>query len=122
MKVIVPPIRPFDQSDVVSNLQQALSALDFSISNDERITAFFGDATRNALRRFQESFQIPITDNIDEQTAKALNEILKHKQLLDKSFRVSGRVFDAFGQPMMQATIDRYRRCQSYVRQHFMKG
>ncbi|WP_394808325.1 peptidoglycan-binding protein [Nitrosomonas sp.] len=84
MKAIASSIRQFDQGNAVSNLQQALTSLGFLISNDERIASFFGDTTSNALRRFQESFQIPATDSVDENTAKTLNEVLKHKQLLDK--------------------------------------
>ena len=105
MKTLMPPIRPFDRGEAVANLQQALSALNFSISNDERSTAFFGDTTTTALRRFQESFHVPVSGIVDEETAKTLNAILKDKQLLDKTFRVSGHVYDAFGQPMVQANV-----------------
>ena len=45
MKTIISPIRPSDRAEAGANLQQALSALNFSISNDERSTAFFGDTT-----------------------------------------------------------------------------
>ena len=105
MKTIIPPIRPSDRGEAVANLQSALSALNFSISNDERSAAFFGDTTTAALRRFQESFHLPITGTVDDNTAKTLNDVLKNNRLLDKAFRVSGHVFDAFGQPMMQANI-----------------
>lgn len=105
MKTIISPIRPSDRGEAVANLQQALSVLNFSISNDERSAAFFGDTTTAAIRRFQESLHLPITGSVDEATAKNLNDNLRNRQLLDKTFRVSGHVYDAFGQPMMQATV-----------------
>ena len=105
MKTIVPQIRQSDQGESVANLQQALASLDFHILMDERIAGFFGETTFSALRRFQESFQIPVTGIVDEATAKTLNEVLRHKQLLDKDFRVSGHVFDTFGHPMEQVSV-----------------
>lgn len=105
MKTITSPIRPSERGEAVANLQQALSALNFSISNDERSAAFFGDTTTAAIRRFQEAFRIPTTGFVDEATAKNMNDNLRNRQLLDKAFRVSGHVYDAFGQPMMQATV-----------------
>ena len=86
MKAIASSIRQFDQGNAVSNLQQALTFLGFFISNDEQIASFFGDTTSNALRRFQESFQIPATDRVDENTANTLNEALRHKHCLIKTF------------------------------------
>ncbi|NOT69646.1 MAG: hypothetical protein HOP04_15370 [Methylophilaceae bacterium] len=105
MKPIVSPLRPSDKNDAVNNLQQALSALDFAISNEERIASFFGESTFNSMRRFQESFQIPVTDFVDEQTAKTLNDVLRHKQLLAKEFLVSGHVFDVLGQSLQQVEV-----------------
>ncbi|MEQ1529053.1 MAG: Tc toxin subunit A, partial [Methylococcales bacterium] len=105
MKIIVAPIHPSEKSDAVSHLQLALSVLGFAIANEERIAGFFGETTFSSLRRFQESFQIPITDFVDEQTAKTLNEVLRHKQLLDKEFKVSGQVFDGLGQAMTRASV-----------------
>ncbi len=57
----------------VAALQQALSALGLSIPDEETKRRFFGPATREAVRKFQERHGLKVTGEIDASTTSHLD-------------------------------------------------
>ena len=57
----------------VTNLQNQLVALGFAIPATETGRAFFGAATAQAVREFQQQSNLPVTGNVDAATASVLS-------------------------------------------------
>lgn len=63
----------------VLNLQQAL-ALDSGYSPTGSISGYFDKITEEAVKRFQEKYNLPVTDEVGPQTREKLNEIFSRPQ------------------------------------------
>ena len=111
MKKIIAPIRLQEQSLNVANLHEALQALDFPVSADEKARQIAGTNTIEIVRRLQRQFNVQFDDRVvvDSPTADLINRILDERGLLDEDrpiqFKVSGKVFNQFGQPINEKTV-----------------
>ncbi len=111
MKKIIAPIRLQEQSVNVANLQEALQALGFPVSPDEKARQIAGNSTIELVRRLQMQFNIQFDDRVvvDNTTADFINRMLHERGLLDEDrpiqFKVSGKAFNQFGQPINEKTV-----------------
>lgn len=124
MQPIIPPVNRESARDAIVNLQDALRALlragaiemgdqdrrafDERLSGEER--GVYSDATAKLVSRLQEQRNQPPTGIVDEGTARALNEALRERGLLDQdaakqAFLVSGRVLREDGSPVRRARV-----------------
>lgn len=62
-------------SDVVTNINKMLKALDFNVT----VTSVFDDQTRLAVEALQETEGLPVTGQVDEQTAGRIEALLRIK-------------------------------------------
>ena len=69
-------VKLLDRGAVVTALQQALSVAGFSVTEEERSRARFGQTTRTAVVEFQRKSDLEATGIVDEATAAALNRLL----------------------------------------------
>ena len=58
---------------------QEILATDKSIYPEGLVTGYFGPLTKNALKRFQEKFEIEVTGELDEDTRAYLEELLTER-------------------------------------------
>lgn len=64
--------------DDIKKIQEIL-ATDKSIYPEGMVTGYFGPLTKNALKRFQEKFELKVTGEIDDDTRDYLEELLKER-------------------------------------------
>lgn len=106
MKPLNPTLRPGDSGPAIANLQDALDFLDFRIAGTERTDFRFGRQTQQALQAFQKQNTLDQTGELDQPTADRLNQLLNDKNQL--SYRVSGRVLNQKGEPLMKQIVQVY--------------
>jgi hypothetical protein len=112
MKPVSAPVKPGEQSASAAALQDALNALGFQISQDERQKQLAGESTTKMLRTLQRQFQINISTEllVDDITADMINKLLKEKGLLDtkppKNFSVTGVIITDDARPMVGTLIN----------------
>lgn len=58
---------------------QGVLATDKDIYPEGMVTGYFGPLTKNAIRRFQEKFELKVTGEIDDDTRAYLEELLKER-------------------------------------------
>src|SRR5438874_3995414 len=111
MRKIIAPIHLQEQSVNVANLQEALQALGFPVSPDEKARQLAGNATIELVRRLQHQFNLQFDDRVvvDNTTADFINRMLHDRGLLDEDrpiqFKVSGKVFNQFGQSINEKSV-----------------
>lgn len=71
-------IREGMTGDDIKKIQEIL-ATDKSIYPEGMVTGYFGPLTKNAVRRFQEKFELKVTGEIDDDTRAYLEELLKER-------------------------------------------
>jgi hypothetical protein len=73
----------------------------------ERQGQVFGKSTFKAVQQFQKRARLPLTGRLDEDTARALNRILRAKGLLpdEPLFKASGMVKNRSGEPVSGKTV-----------------
>ena len=114
MRRIISPLRPAMQGAAVADLQEALRlCLDRTtiLGNDagarqelsaalstERQTQSYGGATRKLVGILQETRHLPVTGEVDEATASALNLLLREWAVLDQSGEGAPRSLVVSGQ------------------------
>jgi Tc toxin complex TcA C-terminal TcB-binding domain/Neuraminidase-like domain len=129
MEQIIFPLQQQDKGSEVQNLQEAFLALSKKLKtpvfqsllsdpgsrqsfDQEMKEQLFGQVTRQIVYLFQESVMQAVPSGIvDEDTANAINSLLAENQLIPvapKSYSVQGTVYDAWMQPLSNATIRVY--------------
>ena len=81
----------------VARLQDALRRQGFQLPASEVNRKFFGPATRQAVQQFQQQNGLPISSEVDDQTASALNAIGAARGGFRGDFAGSGLVFGLTG-------------------------
>ncbi len=129
MKIITFPLKQSMQGEAVAGLQDALQVcLDRSVilaADDgarremsealrrERTAQRFGSATAKLVSLFQQARTLPPIGDVDEATAKALNELLQQFGMLDAAAsterRIEGQVTLQHGLPAARLTLRLYR-------------
>src|SRR6266566_2219 len=74
-KTLMPnaPLSVGSYGDSVARLQDVLRQLGFQLPASEVNRKFFGPATRQAVQQFQQQHGLPISGEVDEQTASAMS-------------------------------------------------
>lgn len=73
---IISPIQPLAQGQAVADLQRGLVLLQFELAESEAKARRFGHTTRAAVKAFQSQQGLPVTGDMDDTTAKRLNDVL----------------------------------------------
>ena len=128
MNTIIFPLRSRMKRPTVTDLQDGLKLLldrGVLLTNDEatrkdlsktlkreRRTQFFGSATGQLVRHFQEEQGLNVSGTVDEPTATALNRLLEDRRLPDREedvvFTVTGQVAEPDGTGIGQLTVRAY--------------
>ncbi len=101
------PLRLNKQSDAVSDLHEALSALNLTVKVEERARQRFGTSTREKVRAFQEQHDLATTGDVDQATAQKINVLLTSR-IEDQGhphYRVRGSVRDEHGTGIEGLTV-----------------
>ena len=111
MNLLIPPIKPDQQGEVISNLQEILQSFvergfiklsidewnnilpDFSA---EQRRQYYGERTADLVLQFRMQNNLGDGRDVDEATAKTINSLL---EISDKKRKVTGTVLSADGKP-----------------------
>lgn len=66
-----------DDSDVVANLNKMLKALDYEVSD----SSMFDEQTKEAVSSVQQTYDLSVTGQVDDQTASVIEALLRSKIL-----------------------------------------
>ncbi|MBB3189318.1 neuraminidase-like domain-containing protein [Halomonas cerina] len=106
MNEVTFPLRIRMRRDTVADLHAVLIKLGHNIKQTERVAQHFGASTRDAVREFQKTHGLQTLGEVDEATAKKLNELIGATPTDEpKIYRVSGRVLRADGAPVKDAQL-----------------
>ena len=119
MQRITFPLKLQMKGRVVSDLHQALALFELTIADAEKTAQRFGASTRTAVMTFQSASNLPASGEVDEATAKAINEALANRGALDPApgdgtnpagRRVTGTVLHADGSPISRLLVQAFHR------------
>ncbi len=99
MKPVTHPLKLQMKRNEVGDLHTALSSLNLSIPEQEKNIKRFGASTRAAIRQFQVDHKLKQTGEVDKATARAINQELSDRGLLDVDFGPES------GQRIVQGTV-----------------
>ena len=83
MKPIIFPLKPQMQGANLAGLHEALTLLGLTIADAEKTAQRYGASTRQAVSKFQTEHQLPVTGEVEEATANAINGVLADQGAFD---------------------------------------
>src|SRR6186713_3049418 len=119
MTTITFPLKLQMKRPEVAHLHEALAFLGFTIADAEKTAQRFGASTRTAVMMFQSAESLQASGEVDEITARALNEALANRGALDSipgdatnaaGRRVTGSVLHADGSPISRLLVQAFHR------------
>ncbi len=84
MNKITYPLLPGMQGDAISSLHSVLLALQYTIAISEIEADAFGPSTQEAVRKFQATYHLEMSGQVDEITAEKLNELPEGGERLEE--------------------------------------